>query len=120
MRQEEAQPEQEPGCHSLWCGKKYRRITITGITLSMMQQLSGVNSIIFYSSVIFIQGGGSESSAIYFTIAVGVVNCFSTLLSTFGADKVGRKFLFVLGALGMFLCDFLIGLLSLLDAGIYA
>ena len=69
--------------------------------------------------MIFVQGGGSESAALYFTIAVGVVNCFSTLVSTFGADKMGRRFLFILGALGMFTCDFLIGLLSLLDAGIY-
>jgi MFS family permease len=44
----------------------------------------------------------------------------STLISLFFVDKIGRRLLFLVGAAGMMGCNFLMGLLSLLNQAVIA
>jgi MFS family permease len=47
----------------------------------------------------------SHTLAVVFTFLVGVTNCISVLLSMFTVDKLGRKTLTTIGAIGLFLTD---------------
>ena len=57
--------------------------------------MTGINSVIFYSTTIFSFAGFNES--ILATVSVGVVNVGATVCSAYIVDKAGRKTLLVAG-----------------------
>jgi sugar porter (SP) family MFS transporter len=81
--------------------KAYRPVLYLGITVAIFQQVTGINSIIYYAPVIFKQTGLDSSSSLMQTIGIGVVN----IISTFGAialvDRIGRKKLLLIGTILM-------------------
>lgn len=78
---------------------------LIGCGLSIVQQLSGINCIIFYSTDIFTSGtsGSSEERAAQFgTFLVGLINCLSSLLALPLLSYYGRRSLMMVGQIGMF------------------
>ena len=81
-----------------------------GIGLMFCQQWTGINTIIYYAPTILkIAGFNSNSSAIYATVGIGIVNCLMTFIAIFLSDKTGRKPLLYAGLIGMALCLFILG-----------
>lgn len=69
--------------------------------LFCLQQLSGINVIIYYAPQIFKQMGFEASSGqLLATLGIGVVNVLVTLLAMLWVDKMGRRFLLLLGFAG--------------------
>ena len=67
-----------------------------------VQQWTGINTIIYYAPTILkFAGFESNSSAIYATITIGVVNFLMTFIAIAFCDKFGRKPLLYTGLLGM-------------------
>jgi SP family arabinose:H+ symporter-like MFS transporter len=91
----------EEGVHaeSLW-QKKYSLPIILAITVGLFNQLSGINAILYYQNSIFTAAGFGATSAALQTVAVGVVNLLSTLFGMTMIDKLGRKTLLMIGAIG--------------------
>ena len=84
---------------------------IVGIGLAIFQQITGINTVIYFAPVIFQAAGiSSASSAILATAGVGVVNVAMTLVAIRLIDKVGRRGLLLSELLGMTLCLVLLGL----------
>eukprot|EP00899_Mesostigma_viride_P006409 jgi/Mesvir1/1576/Mv14546-RA.3 len=81
---------------------KYRNILILAAALPFLQQLSGINTVIFYSSFVFAKAG--LASPIVGSIMIGVVNLAGTLLASALMDKAGRKALMNASNGGMALC----------------
>ncbi|XP_029679714.1 facilitated trehalose transporter Tret1 isoform X2 [Formica exsecta] len=77
--------------------------------LMLFQQMSGVNSIIFYSSDIFTKAGSSLPPA-NASIIVGAVQVISVFLSTLVVDKLGRRILLLTSIVVMFLMTFILGI----------
>lgn len=78
-----------------------------------MQQLSGINAVIFYSSTIFSSGnddGSADNGAKIGTALVGVFNMVSTLVAMVLLKYFGRKTLLVFGQITMAACLGLLGL----------
>jgi hypothetical protein len=74
------------------CDPRYSRATMVGCALSMFQQLSGINVIIFYSSTIFENVGvPGAKGAVY----VNTANFLGTCLSPVFVNNYGRKTLMV-------------------------
>jgi sugar porter (SP) family MFS transporter len=74
-----------------------------GITLAVLQQVTGINTVIYYGPQIFQMAGVSSNSAsILAETLVGTVNCLMTLVAIFFVDRVGRKPLLYAGLGGMF------------------
>jgi SP family arabinose:H+ symporter-like MFS transporter len=71
------------------------------ISVGLFNQLSGINAILYYSNFIFVSAGFSSSSAALQTVGVGLVNLLATMLGMSMIDKLGRKTLLMIGALGM-------------------
>jgi sugar porter (SP) family MFS transporter len=90
--------------------KAYRPVLYLGITVAIFQQVTGINSIIYYAPVIFKETGLDSSSSLMQTIGIGVIN----IISTFGAialvDKIGRKKLLLIGTILMGISLVAIGL----------
>jgi SP family galactose:H+ symporter-like MFS transporter len=75
-----------------------------GVSLAVLQQITGINTVIYYGPQIFQMAGiASASASILAQSLVGAVNCIMTLVAIFFVDRVGRKPLLYAGLTGMFL-----------------
>lgn len=73
-----------------------------GIGLAILQQVTGINTIIYYAPTIFFSAGfQSASASILATAGVGVVNVLMTILALRIIDKAGRRALLLTGTAGM-------------------
>jgi SP family arabinose:H+ symporter-like MFS transporter len=80
---------------------RYRRPLFLAISIALFNQLTGINAIVYYSNYIFASAGFSSKSAALQTVGVGIVNLASTILGMSLIDKLGRKTLLLIGAIGM-------------------
>ena len=75
---------------------------IVGIGLALFQQVTGINTVIYYAPVIFQSSGlSSASAAILATAGIGIVNVVMTVFAIWLVDRVGRRPLLLGGLLGM-------------------
>ncbi|XP_020523443.1 sugar transporter ERD6-like 6 isoform X2 [Amborella trichopoda] len=79
--------------------RKYYMPLMIGIGLLVLQQLSGVNGILFYTSNIFKSAGISSSDLA--TFGVGVIQVIVTGVTTWLVDKAGRRLLLIISGSGM-------------------
>ncbi len=92
-------------------GRKVRPALIAGLSIIIIQQVTGINTIIYYAPTIFkFAGYTSDSAALYATMWVGIVNVAMTLAAIYLVDKVGRKPLLYAGLGGMIISLFVLGL----------
>jgi len=79
-----------------------RRPLVVGIGLAMFQQITGINTVIYFAPTIFQSAGLSSASvSILATAGVGAVNVVMTLVAMWLIDKVGRRILLLVGLVGM-------------------
>jgi SP family galactose:H+ symporter-like MFS transporter len=75
---------------------------IIGIALAVFQQVTGINTVIYYAPKIFqFAGVTSSSAAIFATFLVGIVNVVFTIVAILLLDRVGRRPLLLVGLAGM-------------------
>ena len=87
-----------------------RPALIIGIGLAIFQQITGINTVIYYAPTILQGVGFSEGGAIAATaVGVGLVNVGFTVLSLFLIDRVGRRPLLIIGLIGMVISLALLG-----------
>ena len=75
---------------------------IITVGIFFFQQFSGVNTIIYYSPIIFKMAGiVSNTGSILPAIIIGAVNVMACFLSILLLDKLGRRKLYMIGISGM-------------------
>lgn len=79
--------------------RRYWLPLMIGIGLLALQQLTGVNGVLFYSSTIFEAAGVSSSNVA--TCGLGAVQVIATGVSTWLMDKAGRRLLLIISSTGM-------------------
>jgi SP family arabinose:H+ symporter-like MFS transporter len=82
---------------------KIRPLLFIGIILAVFQQITGINTIMYYAPKIFANVGQSNDSALLQTILIGGTNLVFTLVAMVLIDRFGRKLLIVIGSTGMML-----------------
>jgi len=82
---------------------KIKPLLFIGIILAVFQQITGINTIMYYAPKIFANVGQSNDSALLQTILIGGTNLFFTLVAMVLIDRFGRKLLIVIGSTGMML-----------------
>ncbi len=89
-----------------------RRALLIGVVLAVVQQWTGVNTVLFYGSLILKErvGHRSDSAAIGANVLIGAVNFLATILALWLIDKAGRKALLMISAGTMGLCLGCLGL----------
>lgn len=92
--------------------RRYWLPLMIGNGLLILQQLSGINGVLFYSSTIFEQAGLKSSNAA--TFGLGAVQVIATVVTLWLADKAGRRFLLIVSSAGMTFCLLVVAISFLL------
>jgi sugar porter (SP) family MFS transporter len=86
---------------ALW-SPAVRGALFIAVGLTVLQQVTGINTIIYYGPRIFaLAGSTSHSSAIFATLLVAIVNVIATVVGIMLVDRLGRKPLLYVGVSGM-------------------
>ena len=104
-------------------------IVLIGTVLSVLQQFTGINAVLYYGADIFEQAlGFGQEDVLAQQILLAAVNFLFTFIAMYLVDRLGRKPLIMIGAFGM-LAGFLmlgltlktgnVGILSLLGVLIF-
>ncbi len=84
---------------------------IIGVGLAILQQVTGINTVIYYAPTIFQSAGfQSASASIAATAGVGTVNLVVTIIAAFLVDRLGRRPLLLISLAGMVLSLVVLGL----------
>lgn len=79
-------------------------VLFLGIMLSILQQVTGINAILYYGAEIFSNAlGYGPEDALKQQLLLGAVNLAFTFIAIYQVDKWGRKPLLLVGTIGMFL-----------------
>ncbi|XP_057532549.1 sugar transporter ERD6-like 6 [Amaranthus tricolor] len=79
--------------------RRYWLPLMIGNGLLILQQMSGINGVLFYSSTIFKEAGVTSSNAA--TFGVGAIQVIATVVTTWLVDKAGRRLLLIISSSGM-------------------
>lgn len=82
------------------------RRTFTGCGLQMLQQLTGINFIMYYSTTFF--GGAGIGSPYTKSLIIQIINVVSTFPGLLVIESWGRRKLLMYGAIGMAVCQLFI------------
>ena len=84
-------------------GPRVRRPLIIGMGLAIIQQVTGINAIIYYANDIFARAGfaTAEEQAQATLYAIGLVNVLATFIAIAYVDRFGRRPLLLAGLVGM-------------------
>lgn len=90
---------------------KLRSALIIGIGLAAFQQLTGINTVIYYAPTI-LEFAGLQSAAVTITatVGIGIVNVLLTVVSILLIDRLGRRPLLLAGITGMIISLAIMGL----------
>ncbi|KAI0008156.1 hexose transporter [Xylariaceae sp. FL0662B] len=88
------------------------RRTLTGCLLQMLQQLTGINFIMYYGTTFFTSAGVSDPFLI--SLVMNVINVVSTIPGLCVVETWGRRRLLLIGSSGMAVCQLVIAIFSTL------
>src|SRR6056297_664828 len=86
-------------------------IVLVGVGLAALQQFTGINVVFYYGATLWQAAGFTEENALLQNVISGSVNVIFTFVAIALVDKVGRKPLLLVGALGQAI---MLGVLALL------
>ncbi len=90
----------------------FRRAIFLGISLQIIQQLTGINVIMYYAPRIFeIAGFGDVTQQMWGTVIVGMTNVLATFIAIAFVDKIGRKPIMYAGFVTMGLAMVTVGII---------
>ncbi|MGK9148075.1 sugar porter family MFS transporter [Plantibacter flavus] len=119
----EAVAQEERRAHRIGFGAIVRnpwlvRILLIGIGLGIAQQLTGINSIMYYGQTVLVESGFEEGAALIANIAPGVIAVVGGFIALGYMDRLDRRKTFIIGFSLTTACHVLIGVSSmLLEAG---
>jgi SP family galactose:H+ symporter-like MFS transporter len=90
----------------------FRRAIALGVGLQIVQQLTGINVIMYYAPKIFALAGFEDvTEQMWGTVAVGITNVLATFIAIAFVDRLGRKPIMYAGFVVMGLSLLTVGLL---------
>lgn len=78
-----------------------RPTLLIGCVFALLQQIIGINAIIYYAPTIFSKAGLGDATSILGTVGIGAVNVVVTIVAINIIDKIDRKRLLIIGNIGM-------------------
>ncbi len=78
-----------------------RLVLIVGVTLAILQQITGINAVFFYAPMIFEQSGIGADASFMQAVLVGLTNLAFTVVAILLIDKLGRRPLLIGGMTGI-------------------
>ena len=78
-----------------------RPALIVGVGLAIFQQITGINTVLYYAPTILNSVGLGQLTSILATVGIGIVNVALTLVAIWQVDKLGRRPLLLISVGGM-------------------
>lgn len=78
-----------------------RPLLLTGVLLAVFQQVTGINTVIYYAPSLLHDAGLGSSSALLANVGIGAVNVGMTIVAIRLLDRTGRRPLLISGTVGM-------------------
>ncbi|MHB1533454.1 MAG: sugar porter family MFS transporter [Acidimicrobiales bacterium] len=80
---------------------RMRGLLSLGVLMAVFQQITGINTVIYYAPTLLHSAGLGSSAALLANVGNGVVNVGMTLVAIWLLDRVGRRTLLLTGTAGM-------------------
>jgi sugar porter (SP) family MFS transporter len=117
FRQVETVAEEEKEAHmsfaAIFSNRWLRRIVFVGIGVAVTQQLTGINSIMYYGSRVLEESGFSETAATLANTLFGLAAVVGGIIALYNMDRLDRRKTFFLGLFLTTTCHCLVGVASL-------
>ncbi|KAJ0031225.1 hypothetical protein Pint_13244 [Pistacia integerrima] len=97
--------------------KNRPQLIIGALAIPAFQQLTGMNSILFYAPVIFQSLGFGSGASLYSSIITGVALVVAALISMFFVDKFGRRAFFIEAGIEMICYMIIVAIVLALEFG---
>ncbi|KAL6883631.1 hypothetical protein ACP4OV_011045 [Aristida adscensionis] len=85
--------------------KPYRQCLVIGLGIPVFFELTGIIIIAVFTPVLFRTVGFNSEKAMLGSVINSITNLVATLLSSSDMDRTGRRFLFIVGGMGLMLCE---------------
>lgn len=89
-----------------------KRVLLIGIGIAILQQTTGVNTVMFYGSQILTKAGFSTDAALIGNIGNGVISVGGTILGFYLVRKLSRRKMLAIGLVGILFANTMIGTVS--------
>ncbi|MEB3372387.1 sugar porter family MFS transporter [Saccharopolyspora mangrovi] len=90
-----------------------RRLLVVGIGIAVVQQVSGVNTIMYYGTQILKSSGFSANGAIVANIANGVISVLATFVGIYLLGRINRRPMLLIGQAGTATALLLVAVVSM-------
>jgi sugar porter (SP) family MFS transporter len=80
---------------------RVRPLVVVGVMLAVFQQITGINTVIYYAPTLLQGAGLGNNAALLANVVNGAVNVGMTIVAIWLLDKVGRRPLLLTGTAGM-------------------
>ena len=94
--------------------KWLRRIVFVGIGVSVTQQLTGINSIMYYGSRVLEESGFTETAALMANTVFGLAAVIGGIFALRNMDRLDRRKTFFIGLFLTTICHCLVGIAGML------
>lgn len=112
-REENAISEKSMSIREILSSKWLVRILLVGIGLGVAQQLTGINSIMYYGQIVLIEAGFSSNAALIANVAPGIIAVVGAFIALWMMDRVNRRTTLITGYTLTTICHVLIGIASM-------
>lgn len=102
------------GIKALLSNKWLLRIVGVGIGVATIQQLTGINSIMYYGTRVLEEAGMTAQQAVLSNIAFGVVAVIGGIIALRNMDRIDRRTTFMIGLSLTTICHLLVAFASML------
>ena len=96
----------EPAAWRELLAPSMRLVLLIGVSVGILQQITGINAVFFYAPMIFEQSGIGTNAAFVQAAMLGLVNLGFTIVAMLLIDRVGRRPLLGVGLVGIAVCMF--------------
>jgi MFS transporter, SP family, arabinose:H+ symporter len=96
----------EPAAWRELLAPSLRLVLLIGVSVGVLQQITGINAVFFYAPMIFEQSGIGTNAAFVQAAMLGVVNVVFTVVAMLLIDRIGRRPLLGVGLAGIAICMF--------------
>jgi sugar porter (SP) family MFS transporter len=92
---------QRQGSYRDLISPRVRPLVVVGVMLAVFQQITGINTVIYYAPTLLQGAGLGNNAALLANVVNGAVNVGMTIVAIWLLDKVGRRPLLLSGTAGM-------------------
>jgi sugar porter (SP) family MFS transporter len=102
--------DEKPGAWSELLQPVVKAALVVGVGLAILQQVTGINTVIYYApTIVEFTGVDSSAGSILAAVGVGVINVAMTVVALRLLDRAGRRTLLMIGVSGMSISLFALG-----------